>query len=71
MIDLTSYSRLTYINKGRDRRSGVDCWGLVRLFYAEQFDIDLPSYTDRYTDSHARSETSRLAIEERARDWID
>lgn len=38
---------------GRDR-FGIDCWGLVRLVYAQECGIALPSWID---DPHARDLT--------------
>lgn len=41
------YIGLPYLANGRTE-AGVDCWGLVRLFYRDELNIDLPSYTDNY-----------------------
>ncbi len=40
--------------RGRDR-AGIDCWGIVYLYYKEILNIDLPSYTDLYSASDIRN----------------
>ena len=47
------YITIPYKKMGRDK-DGLDCWGLVRMIYKDQFDIDLPSYVDQYNadDTH-------------------
>lgn len=47
-MDYNSYIGLPYESNGRTR-AGVDCWGLVRLFYAEQLHIELPDYSELYS----------------------
>jgi len=62
------YIGLKFKNRGRTKE-GVDCWGLVRLIYKEQFNIELPSYDDEYKSSHNIRETQE-AINEHAKEWI-
>jgi cell wall-associated NlpC family hydrolase len=48
------YVGLPFAEHGRDHH-GVDCWGLLRLIYQEQFGVALPSYDEDYrttTDAH-------------------
>lgn len=37
------YVGLPFVDGGRDRR-GVDCWGLVKIVYADCLGIELPTY---------------------------
>jgi cell wall-associated NlpC family hydrolase len=46
-MNLDEYVGLPYRDNGRDRE-GCDCWGLVRLVFAEKANIALPSYSELY-----------------------
>jgi cell wall-associated NlpC family hydrolase len=70
MRPLADYTAIPYVSKGRDPQTGVDCWGLLRLFYAEQFGIELPLHDDRYVHSDSRGETAELARDEIRERWL-
>jgi len=61
------YVGIPYASRGRDR-AGIDCWGLARLVYREQFDRDLPSFDGEYVDEHDREANAEL-IARRVEGW--
>lgn len=63
--DLVPYQRLSFRYGGRGP-DAYDCWGLVRLVYAEVLGIDLPSGADDYPVEHdTRSQQARLEAGQR------
>lgn len=41
------YLQIPYKHQGRDK-SGADCFGLIRMFYANELGIFLPDFTEDY-----------------------
>lgn len=70
MIDLAKYVGLPYKPGGRDR-DGIDCYGLVWLFYRDELGIALPRY-EGSPDLAEMEEVSRIihGIEDNSGYWI-
>jgi cell wall-associated NlpC family hydrolase len=62
-----SFVGVPWAEKGRTR-VGVDCWGLVRLVYADALGLALPSYTEAYAGLAERGEIAELMSED-SRRW--
>lgn len=60
---------IPYLNKGRDQSIGLDCWGLLREFYFQHFNIELPSYDDQYQDAFDKQSTESV-IQNNYSDWV-
>lgn len=63
----SAYVGLPYKARGRNR-DGLDCWGLLRLVYAEQLGVALPSYIGA-PDTAERRELDALISGEAASWW--
>lgn len=58
------YIGIPFTMNGRERRDGLDCWGLVRLVYAERMGIILPSHADGYQGVDDVQGTRRVLVHE-------
>lgn len=63
---LNNYIGLPYKDNGRTR-DGIDCWGLARLYYLEQLNIELPSYETDYVGE--TSENIKQLILQHKENW--
>lgn len=69
-MDLSPFVGLPWADRGRDPRTGVDCWGLACAAYAGAMHITLPSYSDEYRamPERDRAELQRL-IDKHRGEW--
>ncbi len=61
---------IPYQSKGRVPETGLDCWGLLRVFYARYMGVWLPSYSDEYENAFDNASSSS-AIENHINEWIE
>jgi len=64
-FNTSRYIEIPFKNKGRDF-DGCDCWGLVRLIYHTEFNIELPSFVDVYKDANESKKISKAITENRS-----
>lgn len=64
---MNKYIGIPFLSHGRAWH-GVDCWGLVRLYYEREKGIDLPSL-DTYTDTKDAESISKIIYRQKT-GWI-
>lgn len=67
-IDGSKYVGIPFKDRGRDR-TGIDCWGVVRLVYRDHFGLELPSYIEQYVTAFDHIELGNLIRKERYKKW--
>lgn len=60
------YIGIQFLEHGRSR-DGLDCWGLVRLVYAERFGIMLPSLAEGYAAVDDAAGLADVVVQERSK----
>lgn len=64
-----AYVGVPFLSHGRDRE-GWDCWGLLRVFYEEQFGIRLPSYDESYQDALTDESNIQRVFQREREQWV-
>lgn len=59
-MTIADYVGIPYALHGTTRE-GLDCWNLPRLWYLEQYGIELPSFGDRYGRALDAAERAHIA----------
>lgn len=68
-IDLSRFVGIPYIDKGTDPAKGLDCWQLVKHFYAAVLGKTIPDYMAFYESSKDMEEASKC-IEQAIPSWL-
>jgi cell wall-associated NlpC family hydrolase len=68
-MKVIDYIGLPFYSGGREK-SGLDCWGLIRLVYKEQFNIDLPIY-DGMDGEKSEAREIAACIHEYKSAWLE
>ena len=61
------YLRIPFKDKGRSE-NGSDCWGLVRIIYQKELNVELPSYLEYNNTLDVRKIPSLLKVNSES-DW--
>lgn len=61
-IDVDQYLGIPFLNKGRDREVGLDCWGLAMVIFHDR-GIELPEYN--YVDALKAHQVSHVIEEQK------
>ena len=72
MIDLhwsASFVGIPFVSRGRTR-DGADCWGVVRLVYAEKLGIGLPAYDGYASAGDHAAVAGQIATAAHGPEWV-
>lgn len=64
------YIRIPFLDKGRTEK-GADCWGLVRLIYQRQRGIELPDYSECYSNTKDVNAITPHIMDVKVKHWHD
>lgn len=63
---MREYVGIRFQDGGREHDPGVDCYGLLRMVWRQQFAIDLPAFAGLYDDTVRDHQAIREAIDDHA-----
>ncbi len=68
MVWWNRYIGIPFKEKGRELTQ-CDCWGLVRLIYGIEREIELPSYSELYASTEERQRLGDAILLEKQESW--
>lgn len=68
-MDLARFVGIPYEHRGCDYR-GADCYGLVKIFYRDVMNVELPDYQEMYGFDFNRDECADV-IETVCGEWVE
>lgn len=60
--DYSKYIGIPFKDKGRTIEEGIDCWGLFRLFFFQEFGILFPSFADCYDSTEEETQIGNFVL---------
>jgi len=68
VLKIQEYLDIPFKDKGRDF-DGCDCWGLIRLIYNHEYNIQIPSFNEDYSSTIEREILAKISDREK-HNWI-
>jgi len=73
MKKFKKYIGIDFVEKGRniEKDGGLDCWGLCKIVWQNEFDLYVPSYSEEYNDLSEKDKISSCIDYSIDKEWVE